>query len=112
MKGFGWVDILCRFRDRLPWASRSNPKPNLGLWGDGDDVEIIEIVEAHFEVAFTDAEVEAVQTVGDWFDLLLTKRPDLRPEAAWNDYAAVIADFGEHAASDISREMEFFREVR
>lgn len=90
---------------------RRNPRPNIGLYGDLDDVECLEDVERHFSVQFTDEEAAAVTSVGSFHRAVLTKRPDLNPAAAWNDLTRILASHGEIQASEIKPETEFFRHV-
>ncbi|WP_395541233.1 hypothetical protein [Neotabrizicola sp. sgz301269] len=96
---------------RFALFPRKNSRPNIGLYGDLDDVECLEDVERQFSVRFTDEEAEAVTTVGSFYQALLAKRPDLDQEPAWNELAQILALHGEVPASQITPEMEFFRHV-
>jgi hypothetical protein len=96
---------------RFSLFPRRNPRPNIGLYGDLDDVECLEDVERHFSVRFTDEEAAAVTTVGSFLQAVLAKRPDLDRDAAWNDLTRILAPHGEILASEIRPEMEFFRHV-
>ncbi|MCZ6839058.1 MAG: hypothetical protein O7G13_07260 [Alphaproteobacteria bacterium] len=46
---------------------------SLYLYGDGDDVEILEGVEATFDVKISDDEAPSLYTLGDLYDLLVSK---------------------------------------
>jgi hypothetical protein len=51
-------------------ATTSKQQINLGLVGDGDEIDLMEECEALFGVKFSDAHIQQVRTVGDLFDLL------------------------------------------
>lgn len=48
-------------------------KNSLNLVGDGDDTDLIEEVEAAFDIKITNAESENIETTGDLFELLVQK---------------------------------------
>lgn len=96
---------------RFALFPRKNPRPNIGLYGDLDDVECLEDVERQFSLQFTDEEAAAVTTVDALYQALLAKRPDLDREAAWKELARILAAHGGVPASRITPDMEFFRHV-
>jgi hypothetical protein len=49
-------------------------KNSLNLRGDGDELDVIYDVERIFDVKLTNREAEALRTVGDLYDLILSKR--------------------------------------
>jgi len=54
-------------------AHRTKPVSSLALVGDGDEVDLLDEIQAAFDVTFTDSEAESCRTVGDLFDVLMTK---------------------------------------
>jgi hypothetical protein len=60
----------------------------LGLVGDLDDVELVELVERAFDITFSPREMEQILTVGEFYDLLLTKIP---PNGADRQCASAMA---------------------
>lgn len=57
-------------RESRRWQSTVE---SLGLGGDGDDVEILEDIEKAFRINLSDEDAAACYTVGDIYELLLTK---------------------------------------
>jgi hypothetical protein len=58
----------------LPSEDRDTPKPNtLGLWGDGDDIDLIVDIELSFGLAFPHDEILEWDTVGDIYDDLKSR---------------------------------------
>ncbi|WP_262689833.1 acyl carrier protein [Kordiimonas aestuarii] len=51
----------------------ANELETIGLGGDGDDVEILEDIEKAFRIKISDEDAAACCTVGDLYELLLTK---------------------------------------
>ena len=46
---------------------------SLDLWGDGDEIEMIEAIERAFAIRFENAEAEQLVTMGQLFDLVKSK---------------------------------------
>jgi hypothetical protein len=58
----------------LPSEDRDTPKPNtLGLWGDGDDIDLIVDIEQSFGLAFPHDEILEWDTVGDIYNDLKSR---------------------------------------
>ena len=51
-------------------------RTSLGLAGDLDDVELVEDIEQAFGVRLPDSELSKCQTVGDLFEMIVTRLPD------------------------------------
>jgi len=86
---------------------RPNPKPNAGIWGDLDDVELVIELEKHFEIKIADEESEATQTLGQMQDLLVAKRPDLNEQIIWRDLCRITSEIGNGKADEYTRDTMF-----
>lgn len=49
------------------------PLTTLGLAGDGDDLEVLVAVERSFGISFKDEDTSSLQTVGDFYEAVLSK---------------------------------------
>ena len=49
-------------------------KNSLNLWGDGDDLDVVVDVEQVFDLKLSNQEAESCRTVGDLYDLIVSKR--------------------------------------
>jgi hypothetical protein len=90
---------------------RTNSHPNIGMLGDLDDVELLEEVEKHFGIRFSDQEAEQVRTVGAFFELCLSKAAVKDRPTAWAEYATILAAYGTVPAEQIDPSMQFFAYV-
>ncbi len=97
----------------LYWAlpihfwGRPNPKPNAGIWGDLDDVELIEAVEAFFEITLSDKDAEALETLGDMQDLLTSRKPDMPEDVIWHELCRITSAIGNGKADEYTRDTMF-----
>ena len=56
-------------------------KNTLGLGGDGDDLELIELLEQAFDVKFGDEDLKSIENVGGFYDAIVNQLPPLKPRA-------------------------------
>jgi hypothetical protein len=90
---------------------RKNPHPNIGMLGDLDDVEVLQDVEKHFGIRFSDQEAEQLRTVGDFFEQCIAKASGADRETAWTEFTTILAAYGTVPAGKIDPAMEFFANV-
>jgi len=55
------------------WCFARKRRNSFYLYGDGDDVAIIQDIERGFAIKITDEEAEAIRNFGDLFDTVLAK---------------------------------------
>lgn len=67
--------IVCRWSEIAMnnWCFTRKRKNSFYLYGDGDDVAIIEEIERRFAVQITDEEAKAILTFGDLLDTVISK---------------------------------------
>ncbi len=88
--------------------SVKNPRPNVGMQGDLDDVDLLIAVEQEIGVQFSDEAAEAVRNVGQFFDLTSLMAAATGHEPSWQDFVTFVAPFGTMPAEIITPETEFF----
>jgi hypothetical protein len=87
---------------------RPNPKPNAGIWGDLDEVELVTALEVFFEVSLLqEPELETMQSLGEMHDLLVLKRPDLSEDKIWTELCRITSEYGGEKPSEFTRETMF-----
>jgi hypothetical protein len=65
-----------------------------GLWGDGDEIEAIELVEKRLNVSFRDDEAADIWTVGDLWRSLLDSNPKLKNDRrSWFRFVAALTAY-------------------
>jgi hypothetical protein len=90
---------------------QKNPRPNIGMFGDLDDVELLQEVEKSYGINFSDQEAEKMRTVGDFYQLAVAKAGVQGGEITWTEFARILASYGTVSAEDIDPGMEFFINV-
>jgi hypothetical protein len=90
---------------------QKNPRPNIGMFGDGDDVELLQEVEKSYGICFSDEEAEKMRTVGDFYECAVSKASVQGREIKWVEFARVLASYGTVSAAEIDPAMEFFVNV-
>lgn len=92
-----------------PFRKRTEKRPNtVALCGDGDDVDILTIVEEKFGITIADEEAEATRTVGDLYDLIQRKisgKTGIDPVWALTEY--IVRDIS-CSRAPIDRDTTFF----
>lgn len=104
---FRFVETL--LRDAKWWFfPKPNPRQNLGMLGDLDDVEIVRHVELYLGISVSDAEAEAVQNVGQFYDLCRDKCTARGRSLSWAEFTKLIEEFSAIPACEMRPETEFF----
>ncbi|MCG7508333.1 hypothetical protein [Mesorhizobium retamae] len=86
---------------------------SLGLWGDGDEIEMIEAVERAFAIRFENAEAEQLVTMGQLFDLVKSKIGNqgaeaITDDALWSELVKHARDAGADPRRAVDRNTTFF----
>ncbi|HEV2507691.1 MAG TPA: hypothetical protein VGV39_31785 [Mesorhizobium sp.] len=85
----------------------------MGLWGDGDEVEMVEAIEQAFSIRFEKAEAEQLVTMGQLFDLVKAKIGKLGAETIagavlWTELVKHARDAGADPRRTVDRNTTFF----
>lgn len=59
----------------MPWFNLKQNTNSVGLWGDGDEIELIQYFETTFAISFSNEEAEQIYTLGDAYSLICSKLP-------------------------------------
>lgn len=82
------------------------PKQNsFYLVGDGDELDLVEVIEDFYGMEFVVGELEDAETFGKLFDVVVNKRhsrgDEFDPKSTWNELVDIVAHFsGRTAAVD------------
>ena len=93
------------------WWGRPNPNPNIGMVGDGDEVELLEDIERAFSVRFTDDEAEAIVTLGDLHEAIMTKTDRWSSGEVWAATTRLAAQHTFMPPENMEPKMQFFDRV-
>lgn len=85
----------------------------LGLWGDGDEIEMIEAIESAYAINFGKAEAEQLVTMGQLFDLVKSKIGKqgvgtIADDALWAELVKHARDAGADPRQAVDRNTTFF----
>lgn len=92
----------------------SSRKANsLDLWGDGDEIEMIEAIERAYAISFEKAEAEQLVTMGQLFDLVKSKLGNqgagaITDDALWSELVKHARDAGADPRRAVDRNTTFF----
>lgn len=86
---------------------------SLDLWGDGDEVEMIEAIERAYAISFEKAEAEQLVTMGQLFDLVKSKvgkqgAKTITDDALWAGLVKHAHDAGADPRRAVDRNTTFF----
>lgn len=86
---------------------------SLGLWGDGDEIEMIEAIERAYAISFETAEAEQLVTMGQLFDLVKSKigkqgAETIADDALWTELVKHAHDAGADSRRAVDRNTTFF----
>lgn len=65
-----------------------------GFWGDGDEIEALELVEKRLNVKLRDEDAAGISTVGDLWSALLSRNPHLpNDRRTWLRFVVALAAY-------------------
>lgn len=83
----------------------SQKLPHAGLWGDGDEVEAIELIERRLCVQLRREEAPSIWTVGDLWDCLLKSNENLKDDRrSWIKFVVALTAYPGLDPRQIGRE--------
>jgi hypothetical protein len=93
-----------------PFPRKAN---SLDLWGDGDEIQMIEAIERAFAIRFEDAEAEQLVTMGQLFDLMKSKLGKqgaevISNDALWTELVKHAREAGADPRRAVDRNTTFF----
>ncbi|PLP57920.1 hypothetical protein CYK37_17010 [Mesorhizobium loti] len=91
----------------------SHKANSLGLWGDGDEIEMIEAIERAYAISFEKVEAEQLTTMGQLFDLVKSKigrggAAAVADDALWTGLLKYAHDAGADPRRAVDRNTTFF----
>ena len=91
----------------------SQEATSLGLWGDGDEIEMIEAIERTYSISFETVEAEQLVTMGQLFDLVKSKigkqgAETIADDALWTELVKHARDAGADPRQAVDRNTTFF----
>ncbi|MEO0666514.1 MAG: hypothetical protein AAFZ99_01245 [Pseudomonadota bacterium] len=93
------------------WWGRPNPHPNIGMMGDGDDVEYLEDIERTFDISIAAQEAEQIQTIGDLHRLILSKTPRWSGDEVWASITRMASEHTSFPPENMKAEMHFLDRI-
>ncbi len=102
-------DLVAKVGDEL--FPQKNHRPNIGLYGDLDDVRLLEDLEQKFEIEISDEKATAISNVGDLFECISGELTKKGAKLSWQEFIKVLEPHSCIPISQIQRETEFFRYI-
>jgi hypothetical protein len=93
------------------WWGRKNPYPNIGMAGDGDEMDLLQGLEHDFAITFDDVSVGQMVTVGDIQTAILAKTSGLSSDEVWVKLTWILQNYSAVKAPDIRPEMMLFDRI-